>query len=115
MELTGSNNSEVTRVNDITETETISAVQTRAQMIAETKSIRPLKHTIIDALNLSPNEFSNLQREDKTLSEYWRLAEISDENNNTDKVQFKIKNDVLYREYQSGPHDDVIEQVIVSK
>jgi hypothetical protein len=68
---------------------------------------------MIDALNLSPDEFSKLQREDKTLSKYWRLAEISDGNNDNNKVQFKNKNDVLYREYQSGPHDDVIEQVIV--
>ena len=112
MELTGSIGSEISCENDVCQTETVSSVQTRAQVTADTKSIRPLKHTMIDALNLSPDEFSKLQREDKTLSKYWRLAEISDENND-DKVKFKIKNDVLYREYQSGPHDDVIEQVIV--
>ena len=90
----------------------ISAVQTRAQVKDETKSIRPLKHTIIDALNVSPDEFSKLQKEDKTLSKYWKLAEICCDDE-ISKVQFKIKNDVLYREYRSGPHDDVIEQLIV--
>ena len=70
-----------------------------------------MKH--IDALTLIPDEFSKLQREDKILSKYWRLAEISDKIYNNDKVQLKIKNDVLYREYQSGPHHDVIEQVVV--
>jgi len=53
----------------VTET-VISAVQTRAQIKAETKSIRPLKHRTIDALNISPDEFSKLQTEDKTLSKY---------------------------------------------
>jgi len=95
----------------VTET-VISAVQTRVQIKAETKSIRPLKHTIIDALNISPDEFSKLQKEDKTLSKYWKLAEMCCDEDNS-KVQFKVKNDVLYREYRSGPHDDVIEQVIV--
>jgi len=46
------------------------------------------------------------------LSKYWKLAEICCDDD-ISKVQFKVKNDVLCREYRLGPHDDVIEQVIV--
>jgi len=111
--ITNSNSSTESSSENYAVTETlISAVQTREQIKAETKSIRPLRHTIIDALHINPDEFSKLQKEDKTLSKYCKLAEICCDED-TSKVQFKVKNDVLYREYRSGPHDDVIEQVIV--
>ena len=102
---TGPNSSETTCENVVSETETVSAVQTRAQVKTEKKSIRPLKHSMIDmidAFNLSPDEFFKLQEEDETIFEYWRLA-----------AQFKIKDGILFRNYTSGSDDDVIEQIIV--
>lgn len=95
-------------------TEIVNAVQTRAQAKAESKSIRSLKHTKIDALNLSPVEFKKMQQEDQTLKKYWDLAklEVTDDDQ---KAKFLIKDDVLYREYKSGPNDDIIEQIVVPK
>ena len=92
----------------------ISAVQTRNQVRAEQRAIKPLKHTIIDALNLNHCEFSKLQKEDSTLSKYWKMAE---ENLDDDvhKVYFMVKNDILYRVYKPGPHEDNIMQVMVPK
>lgn len=92
----------------------VNAVQTRAQTKAESKSIRSLKHTKIDALNLSPVEFKKLQQEDETLKKYWDLAksEVTDDGH---KAKFLIKEDILYREYKPGPNYDVIEQIVVPK
>jgi len=58
--VTISNSSTESTSENYAVTETIiSAVQTRAQIKAETKSFRSLKHTIIDALNKSPDDFPN--------------------------------------------------------
>ena len=105
--------SELTEVKQVSNIEpVVSAVQTRAQAKCETKSVRPLKHATIDALNLSPVEFSKLQKEDKTLSKYWKLVESHPEDDDH-KVHFVVRNDILYRDFKSGPHDDIIEQVVV--
>ena len=105
--------SELTDVKQVSDIEpVVSAVQTRAQAKCETKAVRPLKHATIDALNISPSEFSKLQKEDKTLSKYWKLVEshpVDDEH----KAHFVVRNDILYRDFKSGPHDDIIEQVVV--
>jgi hypothetical protein len=92
----------------------VNAVQTRAQVKAETKSIRSLKHIKIDALNLSPAEFKKMQQEDQTLKKYWDMAKsgIIDDGH---KARFLIKNDILYREYKTDQNDDVIEQIVVPK
>lgn len=91
----------------------VSAVQTRAQEKKEAQSVRPLKHTTVDALNLSPAEFCKLQREDSSLSKYWEMVKSNSQNDENHKSCFVVKHDILYREYKSGPYDDIVEQVVV--
>jgi hypothetical protein len=87
------------------------AVQTRAQVKAESRAIRPLKHTAVDALNITPAEFKELQLKDETLCKYWQFAK---ENRNDDhKSQFINRDGILYSMYKASPHDDVIEQLVV--
>jgi len=50
------------------------AVQTRAQAKREVQSIRPLKMTMVDELNLTPDEFKKLQEDDINLKVCWDKA-----------------------------------------
>jgi hypothetical protein len=54
--------------------ESSAAVQTRSQRERESKSLKPLKVTVIDALNIKPDEFRKLQETDAKLQKLWQLA-----------------------------------------
>jgi hypothetical protein len=87
------------------------AVQTRSQAKAESRSVRPLKHTVIDAINICPEDFKKLQKDDNTLAKYWKLAETPTDDDS--KVKYIIKDDVLFRMYKPNLNEDVIEQLVV--
>ena len=88
----------------------VSAVQTRAQVKRESRSLRPLKHTVVNALNVSRSEFIKMQKDDESLIKYWKLAE--EQSLDDGKINFVIKDDLLYRQYKN-PVEDVVEQLMV--
>jgi len=90
------------------------AVQTRAQAKREVQSIRPLKMTMVDELNLTPDEFKKLQEDDKNLKVCWDKAK---DNTTVEamsaKGHFEIKNGFLYRKFKPSAHVEVIKQLVV--
>ena len=74
------------------------------------KDLRPLKHTIIDTINISRDEFIKMQREDESLEKYWKLAETIDRDEG--KVHFFVRDEILYREY-TNQYNDAVEQLMI--
>jgi hypothetical protein len=58
------------------------AVQTRSQQERENKAIRPLKLSKFEALNLSVEQFRQLQKEDQNLVKYWQMAKNTEDDQN---------------------------------
>jgi hypothetical protein len=88
------------------------AVQTRSQQERENKAIRPLKLSKFEALNLSVEQFRQLQKEDQNLVKYWQMAKNTEDDQN-DKIRFVIENEILYREYKIGSNGDAIRQLMI--
>ena len=97
--------------SDLNGKEITSVVQTRAQVKAEAKKLKPLKHNVVDALELDRTQFSKLQQEDQSLQKYWKLAESGDKQTN-DKINFLVRDGILYRSYTMADGDK-IEQLMV--
>ena len=93
--------------------EEASAVQTRQQSANETKSKRPLKVTVIDALSLSPENFRILQETDEKLMRYWDLAKNPPTDTDDRPNKYVIKHGLLYRVYKQNPHVDEVRQLVV--
>jgi hypothetical protein len=93
--------------------ESSAAVQTRSQRERESKSLKPLKVTVIDALNIKPDEFRKLQETDAKLQKLWQLAVNPPVDPERVKHKFEVKNGLLYRKYRNGPHDEYIDQLVV--
>ena len=89
------------------------AVQTRSQLERENKAVRPLKLSKFEALNLSVEQFRQLQKEDQNLVKYWQMAKTSKVDLKNEKIRFVIENDVLYREYKIGSNGDIIRQLMI--
>ena len=66
----------------------------------------------MEALNISCDEFKQMQKEDEKLEKYWKLAD-EQQSSMKSKVKFVINDGILYRIYRDGPHVDPIEQVCV--
>lgn len=54
----------VTDGNNLNSQKITSAFETRAQIRVKSRGLKPLNHTVIDALSLTKDEFTALQRED---------------------------------------------------
>ena len=93
--------------------EITAAVQTRSQVDKESRPLKPLKLTKFETLNLSVDEFRQMQTADPNLDKYWKLAREVDSNRDDSKVRFTIKNDILYRHYKNGPTCEVVKQVML--
>ncbi len=105
-------NSKISEViNTVPNNDVISAVQTRAQVKAEGRKLTPLKHTQVDALNIEKSDFMIMQKNDKTLAKYWKLAEEIKQTAG-DKIRFVVKDSILYRLFKM-PDSDEIEQLMV--
>ena len=91
----------------------IAAVQTRGQHRDDARSKRPLKVTVVDALNITPDEFRLLQESDDKLHKLWQLALNPPVDCDLMRHKFVIKNGLLYRNYKPGPHDEGIVQLVV--
>ena len=90
----------------------VAAVQTRAQKQNEAKAPKPLKIKKMEALNISCDEFKQMQKEDEKLEKYWKLAD-EQQSSVKSKAKFVNNDGILYRIYRDGPHIDPIEQVCV--
>lgn len=88
------------------------AVQTRSQIDKESRTLKPLKLTKFEALNLTVDEFRRMQKTDPNLEKYWKLGEEVVPNSEDSKIKFAIKNDILYRHYKNGS-SEVVKQVMV--
>ena len=62
---------------------------------------KPLKVTTIPGLGIGSKQLIEQQKTNQTLKKYWELAENPVENG---KLQFFIKNEIVYRKY-IGKHD----------
>ena len=88
----------------------VAAVRTGARRRSEAKAPKPLGIKKMGALNISCEEFKQMQKEDEKLEKYWKLAD-QQQSSVKSKTKF-VKNDgILYRIYRDGPHVDPIEQV----
>src|SRR6218665_3932270 len=77
---------------------------------------RPLKIFKLPDLNVSPKEMRELQGSDDTLKKYIDLARGSDNTEeHENKVQFMVKNDLLYRCYREPMKKEVRMQLMVPK
>ena len=89
-------------------------VQTRSQVQKEAKSIRPLKSTIISAIDVSPEEFEKLQKSDEKLKPYFEKAQTEDISDQIDhKSKYVMKKGLLYRIYQKSNDSEAITQLVV--
>src|SRR6218665_3291095 len=97
------------------EPEVTAVVETRA-MSGRNEKYRPLKIFKLPDLNVSPREMRELQECDDTLKKYRELAMV---NNDTEeheiKVQFMMKNDLLYRCYREPLKKEVRMELMVPK
>ena len=96
------------------------AVQTRSQVKKETQSIRPLKATVIKAIDVSPEEFQRLQESDERLQKYFEEARQIDSNKIDEQkkerqYKFVIKKELLYRIYQKNSETEALTQLVVPK
>jgi len=90
------------------------AVQTRSQVKKEAQSIRPLKSTIINAIDVSPEEFQKLQESDEKLQIYFEKAKNEDVSDQSDhKSKYVLKKGLLYRIYRKNTDSEVITQLVV--
>ena len=90
------------------------AVQTRSQIKKEAQSVRPLKSTIINAIDVSPEEFRRLQESDERLQLYFERARnesISDQSDH--KSQYVMKKGLLYRIYRKNTDSEATTQLVV--
>ena len=84
-------------VSIITEALPCAAVQTRGMTKKAEMPPKPLKVADITVDNVSADDMRRLQKDDETLKKYWDLAESNTQP--PGEVQFKIKKQLLYREY----------------
>jgi len=87
------------------------AVRTRRQKQADATAPRPLKIKEVEALNVTCEEFKQMQTEDVNLSKYWKIAE--EQKYDRAKAKFVVQDDILYRIYKAAPDMDPVEQVCV--
>jgi hypothetical protein len=92
--------------SDLNGKDITAAVQTRAQVRAEARKLKPLEHNIVDALGLDKTPFSKLQWEDQSLQKYWKLAESEDKQTD-DKIGFLVRDRILYRSYTMADGDKI--------
>jgi len=88
------------------------AEHTRAQKQTETRAPKPLKVEKVEALDISCDEFKQMQKEDENLNKYWKLA-AEQQSDDEAKAQFLVRDEVLCRVYKAGPHADPTEQVFM--
>ena len=88
------------------------AVQTRAQKQAYAIAAKPLKIKEVEALNVTCEEFKQMQREDVNLSKYWKVAK--EQKDDGAKAKFVVQDEILYRIYKAAPNMDPVEQVCVA-
>lgn len=79
--------------------EVVAPVQTRAQAQREAKVKTPLNVAETVGPELHPPDIQRLQKEDKSLQEYWRLAQQKDEQT---KISFVVAKGLLYRTYKDS-------------
>ena len=91
----------------------IGCVNTRAQLKAESNTVKPLKLPTTPELGVTKSELVELQKTDKSLQDCWKLA------NNTDRDtshphRFVIEDEILCRKYQEKKRDPTL-QILVPK
>jgi len=64
-----------------------------------------------EALNVTCEEFKQMQREDVNLSKYWKIAE--EQKDDGAKTKFAVQDEILYRIHKAAPDMDPVEQVCV--
>jgi hypothetical protein len=90
----------------------VMCVQTRAMAQKEKRKLKPLNHKVIDALDITRDDFIKLQKQDQSLAKYWDLAKRSQTTDVSQKVQFVKRDEVLYRLY-NNKLGDTTEQLLV--
>ena len=90
----------------------VMCVQTRAMAQKEKRKLKPLNHKVIDALDITRDEFIRLQKQDQSLAKYWNLVKSTQTTDVGQKVQFVVRDEVLYRLYNNRL-GDTIEQLLV--
>ena len=94
--------SDVTKENDAC----VAAVQTRAQKMNEAKTPKPLKIKKMEALNISCDEFKQMQKEDEKLGKYWMLKEYHER----DEVNNSVVREAVVQESISAVVDEQDEE-----
>ena len=74
------------------------AIETRA---ADTRDRRykPLKLAALPDIKVTPNEIKKLQEDDVTLKRYFEMANLENNETQSEKVHFVLRNGLLYRKY----------------
>ncbi|KAF7685984.1 Retrovirus-related Pol polyprotein from transposon, partial [Cucumispora dikerogammari] len=88
-------------------------VATRSQ--TKRKSIHPLKVAEISSLDLTPAEFSSLQKKCPTLLKLWDKAELKEISRLRDGSEFTfvVENDLLYRKCINSPNKSIVDRMSV--
>jgi RNase H-like domain found in reverse transcriptase/Reverse transcriptase (RNA-dependent DNA polymerase)/Integrase zinc binding domain/SCAN domain len=90
------------------------AVQTRSQVKKEAQSVRPLKSIIINAIDVTPEEFQKLQESDERLQLYFEKAKSEGISDQSDyKSKYIMKKGLLYRIYKKNTDSEDITQLVV--
>lgn len=91
------------------------AAQTRDAVIKKTKPLRKLNSAVIGDLEITPQELSKLQKEDSSLSNYFKLASTEEKQvtKSGKTFLFVVKRGILYRHFQSSNELPIVKQVVV--
>ena len=95
----------------------VAAVETRNKTRQNESNPSKLSAPVIEGLDLTPKDISQMQKSDKSLSRLFILAEVEPQNKSDSSYYYLVKKDILYRVFtppsKSRSGNDLIKQVVV--